>query len=120
MVAYSSCRRSGRASGRGKATPKGLGKGEKGAENEKKILNSGNEPKDLFKRKELAFFWAKNELVFDAKEPKSNPKMGPKNRLLRGIEVKFASRKASADRRAQGGYTSIGFDVARHWKSAEG
>jgi L-ribulokinase len=46
--------------------------------------------------------------------------MGPKNHLLRGIEVKFAGRKASAVGRAEGGYTSIEFDVARHQKSAEG
>ena len=31
------------------------------------MLNSGNEPKDLLKRKELAFFGAKNELVFECK-----------------------------------------------------
>jgi len=80
----------------------------------KKILNSGNEPKDLLKRKELAFFWAKNELGFDAKEPKSNPKMGPKNHLLRGIEVKFASRKAPADRRVKGGYMNCESDVGGH------
>ena len=63
------------------------------------------------KRKELAFFWAKNELGFDAKEPKSNPKMGPKNHLLRGIEVKFAGRKAPPVGPAQGGYMNCQFDV---------
>ena len=36
VVAYSGCRKSARASGRGKATPKGPGKGGKGAENEKR------------------------------------------------------------------------------------
>jgi hypothetical protein len=40
-------------------------------ENAKKILNRGNELKDLLKKKDLAFFGAKNELktnsVFSAK-----------------------------------------------------
>jgi hypothetical protein len=65
----------------------------------------------LLKTQELAFFGAKNELVFDAKEPKSNPKTGPKNRLLRGIEAKFASRKAPAGRQVEGGYMNCQFDV---------
>jgi hypothetical protein len=66
------------------------------------------------KRQELALFGAKNELVFDAKGPKSKPKKGPKNRLLPGIEAKFAGRKAPPGGRAQGGYMSIEFDVALH------
>jgi hypothetical protein len=65
----------------------------------------------LLKRNELALLGGKNELVFDAKEPKSNPKMGPKNHLLRGIEVKFAGRKAPPVGPAQGGYMNCQFDV---------
>ena len=63
------------------------------------------------KRKELVFFWAKNELVFDANELKTNIKTGPKNRLLRGIEAKFAGRKEPAGRRVEGGYMNSESDV---------
>jgi hypothetical protein len=40
-------------------------------ENAKKILNRGNEPKDLLKTQHLAFFGAKNE-------PKTNPTLSAK------------------------------------------
>jgi hypothetical protein len=47
-------------------------------ENAKKILNRGNEPKDLLKTKDLASFEAKNEpktdSVFSAKRARSNRK----------------------------------------------
>jgi hypothetical protein len=36
-------------------------------ENRKKILNSGNEPKNMLKTQELSFSGAKNELVFEGK-----------------------------------------------------
>jgi hypothetical protein len=46
----------------GKEVQNWPGGGRKSAENAKKILNRGNEPKDLLKTKELAFSGAKNEL----------------------------------------------------------
>jgi hypothetical protein len=51
---------------RGKEIRKRPAKDGKRQENAKKILNRGNEPKDLLKIKHLAFFGAKNE-------PKTNP-----------------------------------------------
>jgi hypothetical protein len=68
----------------------------------------------LLKRQELAFFGAKNEVVLNANELKTNPKTGPKNRLLRGIEAKFAGRKAPAGRRVEGGYMNCESDVGWH------
>jgi hypothetical protein len=81
------------------------------------MLNSGNEPKDLLKRKELAFFGAKNELVFECKRTQKT-----------GRETTFCAESKSNSRvqrrrrlgEREGGYTSFEFDVARHWKSAEG
>jgi hypothetical protein len=57
----------------GKEIPKQPAGGGKRHENAKKILNRGNEPKDLLKTQHLAFFGAKNE-------PKTNP-------TLRGKEA---------------------------------
>ena len=55
--------------------PGGRGKGQ---ENAKKILNRGNELKDLLKTKDLGFFVAKSELktnyILSAKMRKSEPK----------------------------------------------
>jgi hypothetical protein len=48
--------------------PAGSGKWQ---ENAKKILNSGNKPKDLLKTRHLAFFGAKNK-------PKTNPILSAK------------------------------------------
>jgi hypothetical protein len=45
--------------------------------------------------KDLAFSEAKNELVFERKKAKSNPKRGPKNHFLCGIEPEFTTRKAA-------------------------
>jgi hypothetical protein len=52
--------------------PGGVGKW---GENTKKILNRGNEPKDLLKAKELAFSGAENELVFQSQKPQTKRKM---------------------------------------------
>jgi hypothetical protein len=41
---------------------------ERSPQNAKKILNSGNEPKDLLKRKKLSVFGWKNELVFECEK----------------------------------------------------
>jgi len=81
MVAYSSCRRVGPARGGGKVRRKGPGRGKKRGK-AKKILNRGNEPKDLLQAKELAVFSAKNELVFQCKRTQFEPKNGAKKPLL--------------------------------------
>ena len=47
---------------------RGLEIGPPVAEKAEKILNSGNEPKDLLKRKELSFSGAQNELVFECQK----------------------------------------------------
>jgi hypothetical protein len=75
------------------------------------MLNSGNEPKDLLKRKELAFFWAKNELVLRANEPPKGAKKPPFC-----VESKSNSRVEGHRRagRVEGGYTSCEFDVGGH------
>jgi hypothetical protein len=39
------------------------------------------------KTKDLAFFEAKNKLVFERKKAKTNSKKGPKNRPYCGIET---------------------------------
>jgi hypothetical protein len=72
MVAYCSCRKKARASGRGKEIPERLAVSEKQQENAKKILNRGNKLKDLLKTQDLAFFGAKNKLVFECKKGQSN------------------------------------------------
>jgi hypothetical protein len=55
------------ASKRGKQVANRRGGGGKCVENRKQILNSGNEPKNILKVKDLAFSGAKNELVFEGK-----------------------------------------------------
>jgi hypothetical protein len=56
---------------RGKEMRKRPAEGGKRQENAKKILNRGNEPKDLLKIQHLAIFAAKNE-------PKTNPILSAK------------------------------------------
>ena len=51
-----------------------LGGVESCSANAKKMFFRGNELKDLMEIKELAFFWTKNELVFERKIPRSKPK----------------------------------------------
>jgi hypothetical protein len=48
-------------------------------ENRKKILNSGNEPKNVLKTQELAFSAAKNELVLEGKRTQIKAKKVAKN-----------------------------------------
>jgi hypothetical protein len=60
--------------------------GAKRQESAKKILNRGNEPKDLLKTHDLAFFGAKNE-------PKTNPILSANKRKSRrktGCKRKFS------------------------------
>jgi hypothetical protein len=63
-------------------------------------------------KKDLAFYNAKNELVFECKRTQIRPQKGAKNRLFCGLEPQFAIQKAAAGRRAQGGYTSFEFMTA--------
>jgi hypothetical protein len=51
--------------------------GGKSAQNAKKILNRGNEPKNLLKAKELAFSGAQNEPNFQGQKPPSKPRRWP-------------------------------------------
>jgi hypothetical protein len=69
----------GLASERGKQAANRRGGGGKCVEKRKKILNRGNEPKNLLKGKELAFLGAKNELVFERKNAQTKRKMGQKS-----------------------------------------
>jgi hypothetical protein len=62
--------------GVGEGVQKRAGRQRKCAGNRKKILNRGNEPKNVFKAKELAFLGAKNELVFQCPKTQSKRKIG--------------------------------------------
>jgi len=88
VVAYVSRRMRRLARERGNVIGNRPGGGGKCVENRKKILNSGNEPKNLLKAKELAFLGAKNELVFERKKGQSKPKKRPRIHLLCGFLVK--------------------------------
>jgi hypothetical protein len=65
---------------RGKEVRKRPAGGGRWQENAKKILNGGNEPKELLKTQHLAFFGAKNELktnpILSAKMSRSKRKSG--------------------------------------------
>jgi hypothetical protein len=89
MIAYQGCRKRALGSGRGKGVADRRGGRGKWVEKGKKILNSGNEPKNVLRTKDLAFSEAQNELVFECKKGQSNPKKWPKNRLLYGIVLEF-------------------------------
>jgi hypothetical protein len=52
------------------------------AQNTKKILNSGNEPKNVLKTRELSFSGAKNELLFEGKRTQIKAKNRAKNRRV--------------------------------------
>jgi hypothetical protein len=60
--------------------------GGKSAQNAKKILNRGNEPKELLKAKELALSGAQNEPNFHYNKPRSKPRRWPLIDDLGGIE----------------------------------
>jgi hypothetical protein len=92
VVAYVSCRMRRLASERGKRVRNRPGGGGKCVENRKKILNRGNEPKNMLKAKELTFSGAQNELVFERKKAQSKRKMGAKiGELLRSFVVPIRS-----------------------------
>jgi hypothetical protein len=74
------------ASERGKQVANRRGGGGKCVENRKKILNRGNEPKNVLKGKELTLSGAKNELVFERKKGQSKRKIRPKiDEMLRSF-----------------------------------
>jgi hypothetical protein len=74
------------ASESGKDVQDRPGGGRKSAKNAKKILNRGNEPKDLLKTKELASSGAENELFFECNKGQSKQRIGPEMREFGGIE----------------------------------
>ena len=53
----------------------------KSAENAKKMLFRANEAKNTLKTNHLAFSWAQNELFFEPRNPRSNPKIQPKDQV---------------------------------------
>jgi hypothetical protein len=53
----------------------------KRAENAKKMLFGGNEPKNTLKTQHLSFSGTQNELLFEFRNPRSNPKIGLKTRF---------------------------------------
>ena len=83
MVAYVRCRMRILASERGKGVRNRPGGGGKCVENRKKILNRGNEPKNMLKVKALAFSATQNELVFERKNAQTKRKMEAKIDELR-------------------------------------
>jgi hypothetical protein len=80
----------------------------KSAQNAKKILNRGNEPKNLLKAKELAFSGAQNEPKFQGQKPQSKLRIRPKNDDLLGIEQ---------NRKLENGNSKI---ETRKWKLENG
>jgi hypothetical protein len=61
---------------RGKEIRKWPAEGGKWQENARKILNRGNEPKDLLKTQHLAFLGAENEPNFECRRSRSKRKSG--------------------------------------------
>src|SRR5208337_2783755 len=101
MVAYQGCRKRALASS-GKGRPKGPGRGERRGNGEKMFFR-GNELSYLWQTNDLAFWSVQNELIFECKSAKSNPKKWPKTHLLCGLEPEFASRKTPASGQTRGG-----------------
>src|SRR5208337_2795408 len=64
------------ATARGQGVPNRPGGGGRWAENAKKMLFRGNEPKILMKIKNLAFSRPQNELLFECKNPQSKQRNG--------------------------------------------
>jgi len=80
------------------------------------MLFRGNEPSHLLQTQELAFLSAQNELVFECKRTQIEPKKGPKNHPLCGIEVKIRDSPSSG--RAQGGLHEVRIGRLQHQESA--
>ena len=79
MIAYRGCPMEHGATARAQGVPNRRGGRGKCVENRKKILNSGNEPKNMLKTQELSFSGAKNELVFEGKRTQIKAKNMAKN-----------------------------------------
>jgi hypothetical protein len=62
---------------RSQGVPNRAAGGWKSAQNAKKILNRGNEPKNILKTMELAFFGAQNEPNFQCQKPQSKLRRWP-------------------------------------------
>ncbi len=86
MLAYVSGPMRRLASERAKGVRDRRGGRGKCVENRKKILNSGNEPKNVLKTRELTFSEAKNELGFEGKRTQIKAKKVAKTHLLCGID----------------------------------
>jgi hypothetical protein len=86
MVAYTDGHMSGLAWTPGNRFADRSDSGANASKNRKKMLNSGNELKDLLQTKDLAIFGAKNELVFEPKTSQSEPLRRPKTCPLCGVE----------------------------------
>jgi len=71
-------------------------------ENRKKILNSGNELKNVLQTNDLAFSGAKNELVFECKKGQSNPKICPGIHNLGGRRATFGRHMTGVGRAVTG------------------
>jgi hypothetical protein len=82
MIAYVSGRMRRLASERAKGVADRRGGRAKCAENRKKILNSGNEPKNVLKTQDLASSEAKNELAFECKRTQIKDKKVAKNHAI--------------------------------------
>jgi hypothetical protein len=66
------------ATARAQGVPNRHGGGGRWAENAKKMLFRGNEPKTLVKIKNLAFSGPQNELLFECKKTQSKQRIWPK------------------------------------------
>jgi hypothetical protein len=69
------------ATDRGKGARNRSVDNEKSAENAKKMLFRGNEAKNTLKTQHLTFSGTQNELLFEFRNPRSNPKTGLKIRF---------------------------------------
>ena len=78
MIAYPGCPMVHGATARAQGVPNRPGGGGRWAENAKKMLFGGNEPKTLLKIKNLAFSGPQNELHSVCKKPQSKLRIWPK------------------------------------------
>jgi hypothetical protein len=91
----------------------------KQAENAKKMLFGGNEAKNTLKTRHLAFSGTQNELVLELRNPRINPKIGPKIRFqvsegsIRTQEPRFRAEETDFEsvRSAQQGQQTPWFSL---------
>jgi len=71
----------------------------KSAENAKKMLFRGNEPKNTLKTHHLTFSGTQNELLFEFRNPRSNPKIGPRIRFqVSGASIRIQEPRFRAEK----------------------